>query len=312
MRALKFVLLLLCAGGSIAAQTGPLPPGTAQYTDIIYGRKYGMALTMNVLSPKNPNGAGVIYVVSGGWFSAPEMISAEVASVFLNRRYTVFAVMHGSQPKFTIPEIAEDMRRAVRYIRFRAKDFGVDPGKLGIYGGSAGGHLSLLIGTAAKPGDTAAKDPVDRESSRVQTVGCFFPPTDFLNYGAPGRSVLTALAAELKPFKAPFDFVELDKASGRLLPVSDEERKRDILREISPITYVSADDPPTLIFQGDKDPLVPLQQAQEMKAALEKAGVPVKLVVKPGSGHGWDNILADVQTIADWFDHYLLKTGPVP
>ena len=97
----------------------------------------------------------------------------------LKRGYTVFAVVHGSQPRFTIPEIVKDMNRAVRFIRFHAKDYHIDPDRIGITGGSAGGHLSLMQGTAGDTGDKNAKDPVDQTSSRVQAVGCFFPAHGF-------------------------------------------------------------------------------------------------------------------------------------
>ena len=89
--------------------------------DVIYGRKHGTALTMDVFRPsKKGNGAGVVLVVSGGWFSAHEAINPGFAAEFVKRGYTVFAVVHGSQPKFTIPECVADMNRAVRYIRSRA------------------------------------------------------------------------------------------------------------------------------------------------------------------------------------------------
>ena len=158
---------------------------------MIYGRKFGTALTMDVFTPKqDANGLGVILVVSGGWFSSHEAIRPAFVTPLLERGYTVFAVVHGSQPKFTIPEILQDMNRAVRFIRYHAKDYGIDPDRIGIYGGSAGGHLSLMQGTAGDEGDPKAKDPVDRVSSRVQAVACFFPPTDFLNYGKPGEVAL--------------------------------------------------------------------------------------------------------------------------
>src|SRR5438045_1620554 len=163
--------------------------------DVVYGRKHGMALTMDVFTPKEKaKGAGVVWVVSGGWVSAHAI--AEPGFPFspipelIKRGYTVFAVVHGSQPKFTIPEILEDMHRAVRFIRFHAADYNIDPNRIGITGGSAGGHLSLMQGTAGNDGDSQAKDEVDRVSSRVQAVGCFFPPTDFLNYGRPGENAL--------------------------------------------------------------------------------------------------------------------------
>src|SRR5205823_4416542 len=119
---------------------------------------------------------------------------------FLDRGYVVFAVLHGSQPKYTIPEVLDDMHRAVRFIRANARKYGVDPDRLGISGGAAGGHLSLMQGTAFKPGNREAKDPVEREPSRVGAVGCFFPPTDFLNYGKEGETALGH--GTLKSFKA--------------------------------------------------------------------------------------------------------------
>ncbi len=305
--------LLLLAAAMGAALCGcvcsaELPP-FQRASDVIYGRKFGTALTLDVLSPEKKNGAGVVYAVSGGWFSAHEMISPEVCAELLRRGYVVFAVVHGSQPRFTIPEAIEDMHRAVRFVRSRAKDYGIDPQRIGITGGSAGGHLSLMIAMAGRGGNTESQDPVERQSSRVQAVACFFPPTDFLNYGRAGRDVSQALKEELSAFKAPFDFVEPDAESGRFLPVSDTERRKAILRDISPITHVSADDPPALMIHGDADTLVPIQQSQEMEKVLRAAGVPVKLVVKKGQGHGWEDWIGDMALIADWFDEHLKAKG---
>ncbi|MBM3845100.1 MAG: alpha/beta hydrolase, partial [Verrucomicrobia bacterium] len=136
--------------------------------DVIYGRAFGTALTLDVMRPENPNGLGVIYVVSGGWFSDHAFISAKVVQPLLNRGYTVFAVVHGSNPRFHIPEIIEQMERSVRFIRFNAVKYGVDPDRLGVAGGSAGGHLSLMLATRGGPGKPDAKDPIDRQSSAVQ------------------------------------------------------------------------------------------------------------------------------------------------
>jgi acetyl esterase/lipase len=305
--AIAFVLLGLCVHPGRGDEARPW----TRTEDVIYGRKFGTALTLDVFKPKqNANGAAVVFVVSGGWFSAHEMINAQVFAEFLNRGYTVFAVVHGSQPRFTIPEILEDMHRAVRFVRHHAKEYGADPNRIGIAGCSAGGHLSLMIGTAGQKGDPDDKDPVDRESSRVQAVGCYYPPTDFMNYGQPGRDVFQALEAELSPFKAPFDFQELDPKAKRFVLITDEAKRRQIAREISPISHVTADDPPTLILHGDADKLVPIQQAQVMQRALEKAGVPVKLVVKAGQGHGWANWIKDMAILADWFDVYLKGNSP--
>src|SRR5206468_1308933 len=125
-------------------------------------------LTLDVFKPKKEsNGLGVILVVSGGWVSSHDGINRGFVVPFTDRGYTVFAVVHGSQPKFTIPEVVGDMKRSVRFIRHHAREYGVDPEQLGISGASAGGHLSLMIGTSGDKGNPSAVDPVDREPSRV-------------------------------------------------------------------------------------------------------------------------------------------------
>ena len=101
--------------------------------DGICGRKYGTALTMDVFAPKEGgNGAGIIWAVSGGWFSSHEAIGPQIPSIFLRRGYTVFAVVHGSQPRYTIPEAVADMNRAVRFIRYHARRFHIDPDRIGV------------------------------------------------------------------------------------------------------------------------------------------------------------------------------------
>ncbi len=297
-------LLFACSAARAAE------PPFVRKVDVVYGRKNGTALTMDVFTPtKTPNGAGVVMVISGGFVSSHDSIQPLLVLPFVNRGYTVFAVVHGSQPEYTVPEIVKDMNRAVRFIRHHAKDYGVSPDRLGVTGASAGGHLSLMIGTAGTPGDSAAKDPVDRESSRVQAVACFFPPTDLFNYGAPGLALIRA-EDHGAPFRAAFQYREMDPKTRLWVSVTDPKRLREIAREISPIYHVSPDDPPTLLIHGDADQLVPLQQSQEMVKALEKAGITAKLIVKPKAGHGWITMAKDVEQIVDWFDTYLKPSAP--
>jgi acetyl esterase/lipase len=275
--------------------------------DVIYGRKYGVALTMDVFRPKKQNGAAVVHVISGGWFSAHRGISPRYAKVFNDRGYTVFSVVHGSQPKYNIPEIVADMHRSIRFIRHNAKRFGIDPQRIGITGGSAGGHLSLMMGMTGNAGNPRAPDPVDRESSRVQAVACFFPPTDFLNYGRPGENALGR--GILSGFRAPFDFRKFDPKTRSLVTITDEAERTKIGKAVSPAYHVTKDDPPTLIIHGDADTLVPIQQSELVIDKLKKLGVPAKLVVRKGKGHGWPNFMADVPLFADWFDASLKKKG---
>ena len=168
------------------------PPFT-RTEDVIYGRKFGTALTMDVFTPEEERQrpAAVILVVSGGWFSSHEAISPGFVDAAARPRLHRLR-RRPRQPAASSrsPRSSQDMNRAVRFIRYHAKDYEIDPDRIGIYGGSAGGHLSLMQGTAGDQGDPKAKDPVDRVSSRVQAVACFFPPTDFLNYGKPGENAI--------------------------------------------------------------------------------------------------------------------------
>ena len=308
MRRLAVALLFVLSSSSNSPALAADGPSATRQEDVIYGRKHGTALTFDVFRPReDSNGLGVVLVASGGWVSAKEMINPAFAKQLTDRGYTVFAVVHGSQPKYTIPEILVDMNRAIRYIRHHARDYGVDPDRLGICGGSAGGHLSLMQGTAGNKGNPSAADPVDRESSRVQAVACLFPPTDFLNYGKPGQDALGR--GILAGFSAPFDFHELDPKSRKFVPITDEARILEIGRSISPINHVSPDDPPTLFVHGDADSLVPIQQAEIMVEKLKAAGVEAKLIVKPGGRHGWSGFDKEFGVFAKWFDQHLKERG---
>jgi acetyl esterase/lipase len=283
-----FIALLLI----LAATAANSAPAVQRTEDVIYGRKFGTALTLDVLQPANTNGYGVFFMVSGGFFSSHEAINPKFFQPLLDRGYTVFAVVHGSQPKFTIPEITQDIHRAVRFVRHNAARWGVNPDHFGITGGSAGGHLSLTMGTQGGPGKPDAKDPVDRESSAVQAVACFFPPTDFLNYGQPGEDAVGI--GTLKNFKAAFG------------PKSDtEEGRRELGREISPINFITSNMPPTLILHGDADKLVPIYQAQRFQKRSQEAGARCEIIVKPGADHGWPDMTRDFMVMTDWFDEHL-------
>jgi acetyl esterase/lipase len=279
-------LLLLLAVAFTPAQTN-----FTRVEDVIYGRKFGTALTLDVFQPTQPNGYGVAMMVSGGWFSAHEAINPIFFKPLLDRGYTVFAVVHGSNPKFIITEIVPDIHRAIRFIRHNAKKYGVNPDKLGITGGSAGGHLSLTMAVKGAKGDEKAKDPIDRLSSEIQCVACFYPPTDFLNYGEPGEDAVGV--GTLKGFKTAFG------------PRSDTAEGRQALgREISPIYFVRSNQAPILIIHGDADKLVPIYQAEKFVERSKEAGAVAKLITRPGKGHGWD-ITNDLKIFADWFDEHL-------
>lgn len=262
--------------------------------DILYGRVDGTALTFDLFKPERPNGLGVIYVMSGGWYSSHEFIGPKIVQPLLDHGYTVFAVVHGSNPRYTIPEIVPQMERSVRFIRHHAKEYGVDPARLGVAGGSAGAHLSLMLATRGGPGSSDAKDPVDRESSAVQAAAGFFPPTDFLNYGKPGESAVGE--GILKDFRSAFGEVP-----------KDPEAKRRFAESISPIYHVRPGVPPVFLLVGDADKLVPMQQSEVFLERVKGVGGIGEIEVRPGQGHGWKDWENDVERFAVWFDRHLRK-----
>lgn len=299
MKKTSVVFILWCILTALFAHAQD-KPDYQRTRDVIYGRKFGTALTMDVFRPTNANGIGIIFLVSGGWLSSydtPNMVTVNPDSIklFLERGFTVFAVVHGSQPKFIIPEMVADLQRAVRFIRHNAHAYGVDPARLGITGSSSGGHLSLMVATHGEPGNPNAPDPVDRESSAVQAAAVFFPPTDFLNWGAPGVYAVTNTMAPLAAAFGPRSEMTADW--------------RTYGREISPVYFVTSNLPPIVIIHGDADPTVPLQQSElfVQKARDVGAFVP-KLVIRHGKGHGWGNFWQskkDIDVFCQWFDEHL-------
>lgn len=235
---------------------------TAQVTvtpDVVYGHKAGMALVYDVFQPEEANGAAVMYMVSGGWFSRwqPPERRQRAFQHLLDAGFTMVAVHHGSAPRFKVPDAVADVRRAARHVRANAARYGIDPERLGVQGGSAGGHLSLMLGLASDPGDPTAEQPVLRESNRVQAVVAYFPPVDLRGIAGPNER---------------FPALEFDPA---------------LAADISPIAFVSADDPPVLLIHGDADELVPISNSERMHAALTEANVANEMVVIEGAAHGF-------------------------
>ena len=235
---------------------------TAQVTvtpDVVYGHKDGMALVYDVFRPEEANGAAVMYMVSGGWFSRwqPPARRQRAFQHLLDAGFTMIAVHHGSAPRFKVPDAVADVRRAVRHVRANAAGYGIDPERLGVYGGSAGGHLSLMLGLASDPGDPTAEQPVLRESNRVQAVVAYFPPVDLRGIAGPNER---------------FPALDFDPT---------------LAADISPIAFVSADDPPVLLIHGDADELVPISNSERMNAALTAAKVANEMVVIEGAAHGF-------------------------
>ena len=257
--------------------------------DVVYGHKFGMALTFDVFQPQaNANGAGVLFMVSGGWYSnwqAPEKAQGGFKPL-TDKGFTVFAVRHGSSPKFGIPEAVADVRLAVRFIRTHASRFGVDPQRLGVYCYSAGGHLSLMLGTASDEGNPKADDPVLRASDRVQAVVAMVAPTDL----------------RIMVWKAPGHLPAYDRYPA--LDLSVEEAAR-----FSPLLHVTPDDARTLLVAGDADDLVPIKHSRDIQAAFREKGVTSQLIELAGAGHGFrgEDAARCTRELVAWFEKHLAK-----
>ncbi len=267
-------------------------PRFEQDARVVYARRHGQDLTFDTFRPQRPNGLGIVVMVSGGWRSGPDGFRSWMAAPLLRRGYTVFAVSHLSQPQATVMEIVEDVNRGVRFIRHHAREYGIDPNRIGVTGGSAGGHLSLMLATRGGSGSPEAPDPVDRESSAVQAVAIFFPVTDLLNLGSS-----TENPGDGGP---PRSFV---KAFGPR--ATDMAVWKRIGREMSPIYHVTSGIPPILILHGGADTLVPAEQSEWFVARVREAGGTAELILRPGKQHGWPTMLWDIRRFANWFDRHL-------
>lgn len=284
------MILLALMAGSVWWYFTP----TVHRTNAIpYGQRGKETLAFDVLRPEKPNGLGVLLLVSGGWKSGkPGSFQAWMAAPLIRRGYTVFPIYHVSQPQATIMEITSDMHRAVRFIRNHAKDYGVDPNRLGVTGGSAGGHLSLMLATRGSPGPDDSEDPIDRESSAVQAVAIFYPVTDLLNLGKSTENL--GDGGPPKSFAKGFGAAATNMALWKVVG-----------RETSPIYYVTTNLPPTLIYHGDADTLTPLEQTEWFQAAASKVGRTVEVRVHHGGHHGWLSMPLDIREFGVWFDQHL-------
>lgn len=275
-------------------------------TNVVFGTYSGLALLMDVYKPAMSNGYGIVVIPGSGWhrdlgYDAAMLKQSREFPPAINKLvaagYTAFVVNHRAAPRFHYQDAADDAQRSVRFIRSNGPRYGIRPDRIGALGGSSGGHLVSLLGTLDGKGDPEASDPVERESSKVQSVVAFYPATD------------------LTKFEAPFPLATVTALMGMRPPSANAPKSSPdvkLYQEASPINHVSSDDPPFLIVHGDVDKIVPYQQSENMEAALRKAGVPVKLIRVLGAGHGvnsagWDKIDWVGMTL-DWFETHLRKS----
>jgi len=257
--------------------------------DVVYGHKDGVALTFDVFHPATANGAGVLFIQSGGWYSKwsdPRTLLPAYRPL-LDRGFTVFCIYHGSAPRYVIPEAVADVRRAARFIRLHAKEYSIEPERLGALGGSAGGHLALMLATTGDDGDLKAEDEVLRRPSRIVAAVAMYPPTDLRSWVSDPPEVVRKIPG-LKP----------------PLTISAEQAA-----EASPLLHVSSETPPICLIHGDHDELVPIEHSRNLHARLQEAERSSRLLVVEGAGHSFsdkDYAIA-VPAMVEWFEKYLSR-----
>jgi len=298
------------------------PPPFKLTREIIYGRKFGVALTLDLIQPKTGgNRAAVMELIGDTFVSHPPLIANRLhgrEQGLIDRGYTLLYVTHSSVPRHPIPEIVGDVRRAIRYVRFHAPQLDLDPDKIAVLGGSACGYLALMAGASdddAQPfppksdpvrlGDLPA-DPVEGVSGKASAIVAYFPVTDFANYGETGKTVFDGGAL---PTPGILDLYDYDDRTMGFTRVADRSEQLRRLKTLSPVNRVGRGFPPTLLFHGAKDKNVPVQQSESMAQALKAAGVDVELVIKTNEEHGWTHNAADQKMLVEWLDRQLLGAG---
>jgi acetyl esterase/lipase len=273
--------------------------------NVIYGMYSGLALLMDVHRAARPNGFGII-VIPGSGFTAPATYDATplketgdarvLVPPLVDAGYTTFVINHRATGRFTWPAPLEDAERAVRFIRFHATDYSISPDRIGSVGYSSGANLATMLGVLQGEGDPLDPDRVNQQSARVQCVVAGGTPAD-LTYRRKGMNLARDVVYLSMLLGAP---VFGDEAQGSAV-------YRD-LRRASPIAYVSPGDPPMLLFHGDQDDIVPIEQAREFDGALERAEVPHRFAVMHGENHDLLVHQPHGEYIAEmlrWLDAYL-------
>jgi acetyl esterase/lipase len=198
-------------------------------------------------------------------------------------RYAGISVGYRLSGESRWPAQLHDAKAAIRWIRANADRLGLNTDAIGVWGHSAGGHIALMVGVTGDVRELEGDLGAHRgSSSRVQAAANLFGVTDLVALvGQPGA----------------IDRTKPDAPEALLLggPIPENAQKA---KAASPITYVSADDPPVFMVHGTADRVVPYDQALRMDAALRRAGVPSYFVTIEGAGHGDFGTIADRRIVA--------------
>jgi acetyl esterase/lipase len=246
-------------------------------------------LQLNVAMPKGDGPFPAVLCIHGGGFRAGTRDAYEgLIKKLAEHGYVAATVTYRLAPKYQFPAAVYDVKAAVRWMRSNATQYKIDPDRIGVTGGSAGGHLAQFLGVTADQKQFEGDGGNSKQSSRVACVVNFYGPSDLTK--SYGKSVD---AAEVLPL---FLGADLEHA-----------RKRHI--EASPLYWVTPDSAPTLCVHGTNDNYVAFEQAEWIVERLKAAGVEAELLPMEGSGHGFKGDVEDKaeEAMIAFFDAHLKK-----
>ncbi len=253
------LLVLLTAGGIalLAARrlAGDRFEGVNYAEDVVFGTAGGVDLKLDIAWPKAGTGPFpvMVFIHGGGWQWGDKAEFRDALPRIARVGYACASIDYRRAPAHRFPAQLDDVRSAIAFLRNNAQKYHLDPERIALFGGSAGGHLALLVGF------TAATDDPGR---RIRAIVSFAGPTDLphLYVKVRGRDLVSDL-------------------------LGTTDRQSRIAAEASPITYVHRGIPPVITIHGDHDELVPISQARSLHQALEAAGATQELIVVEGGGH---------------------------
>ena len=275
---------------SATAQQPKMPPNVIAELDVPYAATDNLRQRLDLYLP-NEFKTGkprpvVVFIHGGGWQNGDKRGGAgSVIPLVTTGDYIGVSIGYRLSGEAIWPAQIHDCKAAIRWLKANAVKYNLDPDRIGVTGTSAGGHLVAMLGTSAgvKAMDGELGDH-DEISSRVACVIDQFGPTDFFAMGGNHGSA--------------------NSPESKLVGGAIQDKK-EAAESANPIRYVTADDPPFLFIHGTKDPLVPFNQSELLKDALESVKVSCLLVPVQNGGHGGFNSPEVSARIKQYFDKQL-------
>lgn len=257
--------------------------------DIVYSDVDGRQLKLDIGQPQGEGPfPAVVFFHGGGWQQGNKSHMHKWIRKFVSSGYVGVSVAYRFAPEYKWPCQVEDAKEAIRFLRAHAKEYNIHENKMGVMGESAGGYLALMVALTSPTDSLEGKTDFGEISSNVQAVVSFFSATDFMG---PRQELSPELKQEMKKYYNK----SLEEVRADFTGTADAHDPR--LAMMSVISYVDPNDPPVLMFHGDKDPFVSVEHAVRLKEKLEVANVTHELVIVEGAGHGWTG-LAEQRTTA--------------